>query len=112
MSLQRETLDCGVVKGDGQRTDVALLRRFAVVYDLLLEVWHVLAAEILSYAKSSRSSGSDDHPCMASKAEKFCSSEKCDESFFCSPVRYVIGCLWARIHVYYALKRSGVAPPC
>ena len=34
----------------------------AVVHDLLLEVWHVLAAEILSYAKSSRSSGSDDHP--------------------------------------------------
>ena len=90
-------------------TDVALLRP-AVVYDLLLKVWHVLAAEILSYAKSSRSSGRDDHPCMASKAEKFCSSEKCDESFFCSPVRYVIGCLWARI--YYALKRSGVAPPC
>jgi len=80
------------------------------VYDLLLEVWHVLAAEILSYAKSSRSSGSDDHPWMSSKAEKLCSSEKCGESFFCSSVRYVIGCLWARI--YYALKRSGVAPPC
>jgi hypothetical protein len=29
--------------------DVALLRP-AVVYDLLLEVWHVLAAEILSYS--------------------------------------------------------------
>ena len=89
--------------------DVALLRP-AVVYDLLLEVWHVLAAEILSYAKSSRSSGSDDHPCMSSKAEKLCSSEKCGESFFCSSVRYVIGCMWACI--YYALKRSGVAPPC
>ena len=71
------------------------LLRPAIVYDLLLEVWHVLAAEILSDAKSSRSSGSDDHPCMSSKAEKFCSSEKCDESFFCSPVRYVIGCMWA-----------------
>ena len=47
---------------------------------------------------------------MSSKAEKFCSSEKCGESFFSSSVRYVIGCLWACI--YYALKRSGVAPPC
>ena len=47
--------------------DVALLRP-AVVYDLHVEVWHVLAAEIVSYAKSSRSSGSDDHPCMSSKA--------------------------------------------
>jgi hypothetical protein len=60
-----------------------------IVYDLLVEVWHVLAAEIISYAKLSRSSGSDDHPCMSSKAEKFCSSEKCDESFFCSAVCYV-----------------------
>ena len=51
-------------------TDVALLRP-AVVYDLHVEGWYVLAAEILSYAKSSRSSGSDDHPCMSSKAEKF-----------------------------------------
>jgi uncharacterized membrane protein YeiB len=53
------------------------------------------------------------HACRAlvsSKAEKFCSSEKCGESFFCSSVRHVIGCLWACI--YYALKRSGVAPPC
>ena len=88
-------------------TDVALLRP-AVVYDLLLKVWHVLAAEILSYAKSSRSSGSDDHPCMASKAEKFCSSEKCDESFFCSSVRYVIGCLWARIFFLVTECSAGV----
>ena len=51
-------------------TDVALLRP-AVVYDLLLKVWHVLAAEILSYAKSSRSSGSDDHPCMSSRLKSF-----------------------------------------
>ena len=67
-----------------------------------------LAAEILSYAKLSRSSGSDDHPCMASKAEKFCSSEKCDESFFCSPVRYVIGCLWACIFFLVTECSAGV----
>ena len=80
----------------------------AVVHDLHVEGWHVLAAEILSYAKSSRSSGSDDHPCMSSKAEKFCSSEKCGESFFCSSVRYVIGCLWARIFFLVTECSAGV----
>jgi hypothetical protein len=50
------------------------------------EVWHVLAAGIFSYAKSSRPSESDAHPCMSNKAEKFCSSEKCGESFFRSSV--------------------------
>ena len=115
MSLQRETLNCGVVKGDGQRTDVALLRRFAVVFDLLLEVWHVLAAEILSYAKSSRSSGSDDHPCMSSKAEKFCSSEKCGESFFSSSVLTpyygkILDRLYVGLHAMHCNVLEWIAP--
>ena len=52
---------------------------------------------LLYYAKSSRPSESDARPCMVNKAEKFCSSEKCGESFFRSSVRYVIGCMWALI---------------
>ena len=90
-------------------TDVALLRP-AVVYDLHVEGWYVLAAEILSYAnRPVRVEVMIIHACRA-RLKSFCSSEKCGESFFCSSVRYVIGWLWARI--YYALKRSGVAPPC